>query len=66
MESEQIVFSGVCTFCKHLTDPLKRKCDAFRKIPDEIWQGKNPHAKPFKGDHGIHFERAKTAEDIKT
>jgi hypothetical protein len=33
-------------------------CKAFPKgIPDKIWSGENNHEKPFKGDHGIQFEK---------
>lgn len=66
------MFSPVCEKCKHLKDPDKQTCDAFPDlsspdgiydteelppiIPDEIWEGKNDHKKPYPGDHGIQFE----------
>lgn len=55
-----ILFSGVCTFCKHF-DPSSiarpaMTCTAFPDgIPMEIWQGDNPHTQPFPGDNGIQF-----------
>lgn len=51
-------FSDVCTKCKHLKEPVfdEWKCDAFDKIPEEIWFGKNDHTKEYKGDRGIRFE----------
>ena len=33
-------------------------CEAFPKgIPREIAYGENKHIRPFKGDHGIQYER---------
>jgi len=33
-------------------------CAAFPDgIPNEIAYGKNKHAKPFPGDHGIQYEK---------
>lgn|GEM_PF-3126847 len=52
-EIYDIVFSPVCTFCKHLIE--HRKCKAFERIPDEIWLGHNDHRKPYPGDNGITF-----------
>lgn len=53
----------ICLDCKHFKDvPSKKKvgavfsCDAFRKIPDEIWMSEVDHHKPYKGDNGIRFE----------
>jgi len=61
-------FSKVCTFCKNLDVNQNRDrdlkkgpvCRAFPNgIPDDIWLGKNDHTKPYPGDNGIRFERAK-------
>ena len=49
-------FSDVCTRCKHLKNGRLRNCRAFKEIPMEIWEGKNNHRKPYKGDNGIRFE----------
>ena len=49
------VFSGVCTYCKHLKDPINYKCKAFEKVPEEIWMGYDKHRKRFKGDNGVLF-----------
>lgn len=47
--------SPVCSFCKNW-HYFKDSCEAFKKIPSEIWEGKNNHKKPFKNDQGIMFE----------
>ena len=48
-----------------VSSKFKFHCKAFRKreIPKEILYGKNLHLKPFKGDNGIQFEKAKPEED---
>ncbi|MEI6652563.1 MAG: hypothetical protein WCL42_08305 [Chlorobiaceae bacterium] len=52
-----ISFSEICTFCKHWTVEIGRKCKAFPDgIPANIWIGKNDHTKPYSGDNGIQFE----------
>lgn len=53
--NERRAFSPVCCRCVHHTGV--RRCDAFDRIPDEIWLGKNPHTDAYPGDHGIRFER---------
>ena len=36
-------------------------CVAFpNRIPDEIAYGRNKHNEPFKGDHGVLYEREKS------
>jgi len=51
-------FSDVCSRCVHLVD--RHRCTAFgeRDIPEAIWNGRNPHTKPFPGDNGVRFELA--------
>jgi|GEM_PF-5069020 len=54
-------FSPTCFYCKHLKDQTKYryKCKAFDLIPEKIWEGKNDHTSPYKGDRGVQFERKK-------
>lgn len=60
----EIVYSPVCTFCRHLhqaelrpNGTHKNTCDAFPDgIPKAIWTGKNDHRKPYSNDNGIRFE----------
>lgn len=33
--------------CQHYE--INRRCAAFEVIPDEIWDGRNPHLEPLKG-----------------
>lgn len=52
------VHTPICESCvnRSVEDPFR--CLAFPKgIPDEILTGKNDHSKPFKGDHGIRYEK---------
>lgn len=62
-DSERLIYSPICTLCRHLQDIEVHRCLAFDKIPDVIWQGDNEHRKPYAGDHGIQFERIDGAED---
>ena len=32
------------------------RCDAFARIPEDIWVGRVEHATAYPGDRGIHFE----------
>ena len=64
-----------CETCKHrrgivlldapegLEAAARLVCDAFPKkpgVPDDLAFGKNPHTKPYPGDHGIQWEPVKT------
>jgi len=61
----EIIYSSVCTFCKHLHQAVllpngthHNTCKAFPDgIPKVIWNGMNDHTRPYPGDHGIQFER---------
>jgi hypothetical protein len=56
-EIDRGAYSDICTFCKHYQDNYS--CQAFKKIPDAIWFGKNKHRKPYPNDNGIRFEPIK-------
>lgn len=62
-ELDEVIYSPVCTSCKHLLDITQHKCTAFDRIPNEIWVGKNNHKKPYPGDHGIQYEKSKYSEE---
>jgi len=69
MESKIMLYSPVCTFCRHATvaQLMGRACDAFpaeASIPLPIWQGENGHVAPYPGDNGIQFERRSPEEEI--
>lgn len=64
-----VFYSPVCSNCKNFRgldmdiqaepglDGPRQTCNAFPyKIPDEIWDGENPHTAPYPGDNGIRFE----------
>lgn len=56
--------SPTCWYCAHKFPTFKRTCKAFPNgIPDEIWQGHNPHTDPYPGDLGIRFERRKPKQE---
>tara|TARA_R110000803_G_scaffold34289_3_gene74916 strand:+ start:753 stop:908 length:156 start_codon:yes stop_codon:yes gene_type:complete len=44
-----------CMNCKNHI--LGKECNAFKIIPDEIWEGKNDHSKPLENQgNDIVFE----------
>ena len=55
-ETVKSSISSVCAFCKHWKKESWYSCDAFEKIPEDIWEAKNNHTKPYPGDNGILFE----------
>lgn len=42
-----------CPDCRNYSG--RRACDAFERIPDDVWAGANDHSKPIAGDHGVRF-----------
>lgn len=59
-ELTEIKYSPTCIGCKHIKGAgrIEHTCKAFpKRIPDEIWEGRNNHRKPYRGDGGIRFER---------
>ncbi len=57
--------SSTCTSCVRLQDPVTRRCQAFERIPDVIWNGKIKHRVPYRGDGGITYKRI-TEEELNT
>jgi hypothetical protein len=53
----EVRYSPVCARCEQLISGPDHSCKAFDKIPSAIWNGKNKHKDPFKGDHGIRFKK---------
>jgi hypothetical protein len=50
----------ICWNCKHYRESVS--CSAFPKgIPWEILSSEADHHDPFRGDHGIRFERKDAA-----
>jgi len=44
-----------CMNCKHYL--IDKQCEAFKIIPDSIWEGDNDHSKPLpEQDNDIVFE----------
>lgn len=61
---KKLLFSPICSYCKHLDLSKTRSCTAFTQeygIPMEIWDGSNNHTTSYPGDNGIMFERVPTA-----
>lgn len=65
--AHELIYSPICSTCKNIREPEllpnwthKQTCEAFPDgIPKEIWDGKDDHTKPYKGDHGIQYEPIK-------
>lgn len=58
--SDLLGLESSCIRCKNLGKfkDGETVCKAFPGgIPPEIWLGKNNHTKPYRGDHGIQFEK---------
>lgn len=45
--------SPICVWCRHLTG--ERRCRAFQRIPDAIWNGRRTHRAAVDGDGGLRF-----------
>jgi len=50
-----------CVYCRYFDfdgwfDNDLRRCKAFDEIPDEIWQNKYDHKKPYPGDKGFTYK----------
>ena len=56
--------STVCSFCNRIQDEINRKCEAFKVIPNPIWEGKIKHTQPYTGDNGLMFVQM-TEKDMK-
>ncbi len=52
---DEVIYSPVCTRCARLIDVVARKCEAFERIPDDIWEGRHDHRTPYPGDSGKLF-----------
>lgn len=50
------LIAPICLGCKNYIKP--KQCAAFDnyQIPQEIWESKFDHRKPFDGDNGIQFD----------
>ena len=49
------IYINACRSCLFFLG--SKECAAFPDgIPDDIWEGRNDHAQPVDGDHGIQFE----------
>lgn len=48
----------LCSMCRFRDFDSRRRCSAFNRIPDDIYEMRTLHDKPIKGDHGFLFEVA--------
>ncbi len=65
LDGKQRSLYSRCGICRHFRGWKSRKgwangieyCDAFPDgIPDDIWEEKISHDKPYSGDNGVIFE----------
>lgn len=67
MDDGRKAYSSVCTFCLFSKCYPVGTCRAFPQgIPDDIWEGRNPHTEAAAGDRGMRFHdlrNGKTAWD---
>jgi hypothetical protein len=52
-----------CISCSRLVDMNLRRCQAFKVIPDPIWNGKVRHRQPYAGDGGLQWKKI-TQEEL--
>lgn len=48
----------MCIFCVHYNRDWRegeRECAAFHEIPEDIFEGRFDHSRPYPGDHGFRF-----------
>ncbi len=48
----------LCSMCRFRDFDGRRRCSAFRRIPDDVYEMRTIHDRPIKGDHGFLFEMA--------
>jgi len=72
----ELFWGARCMSCKHFRGHLVgfspdhktkfRTCEAFRYIPDPIWQGRNDHTKPYTGDRDYQYAPIELVEQPDT
>ncbi len=56
--NDRAPISPICSECRHLTDRINQSCPAFDYIPDDIWYGRDDHARKHPGQQGnLTFEQ---------
>lgn len=51
------IVDPICMTCIRALGFDPKKCLAYPSgIPDEIWEGKEGHREPYKGDRGITYK----------